>query len=53
MPLHSDDVDNPLNLSDRDYWAEYERFKAEHPDATPVIPADQFQTYDDEDGESD
>ena len=48
MPLHSDDPDRPLNLDDREYWAEHERFKAEHPDATPPIPGDAYQTYDDD-----
>lgn len=41
MPLN----DHPDALSDHDYWAAFDRFKAEHPEGVQEIHADQYTTY--------
>lgn len=41
--------DDPNAVSDEEYWAQYELFKAAHPDGLHQIPVDQYRVYDEVD----
>jgi hypothetical protein len=41
--LHTDDPDRPGNLTAEEYRAEYEAFRAAHPDSGLPLPADAYR----------